>query len=171
MEWGRAVFYLLLLLPGMVGRTHLLDARPGGAERLIVASLRGDDRHAGALRGHNPEAAGSRIWQTGNYIQRQVERWTKHIARPRPMICRGEKLIEGLPSTLAGTDSRIDCHGDYRSDNPSTHRMRRGGLGVGLGNWPTIGEYAADSLAAMSWAMYPCEGDPACRSRSRSSRF
>ena len=54
----------------------------------------------------------------GNYIARQVSRWTKqYIASETQDIPAMNKLIDWLPSNIPDEDETSIVHGDYRLDN------------------------------------------------------
>jgi aminoglycoside phosphotransferase (APT) family kinase protein len=71
--------------------------------------------------------------RTGQYIQRQIHRWTSSTAPPRlERIESMERLISGCPSTSA-EDSTTLVHGDFRLGTAwCTHRAAHH-RGAGLG--------------------------------------
>lgn len=54
----------------------------------------------------------------GNYVSRQIERWTKqyHSSKTHEII-EMDKLMSWLPSQVPETDTTTVVHGDYRIDN------------------------------------------------------
>ncbi|WP_157220788.1 phosphotransferase family protein [Flavisphingomonas formosensis] len=95
----------------------------------------------------------------GNYMQRQVERWTRQYRLSQtddvPEI---EKLIEWLPRTLPEQSGVAIIHGDYRIDNlifaPETPDV----LAVLDWELATLGDPLADfTYLAMCWVL-PSDG-------------
>jgi len=63
----------------------------------------------------------------GNYMGRQVERWTKQYKASETIhIPEMEKLIEWLPKTLPEQEKTSIVHGDYRLDNMIFHPTEPG---------------------------------------------
>ena len=97
---------------------------------------------------------------SGNYVQRQVQRWTKQYrAAQTDDIAEVEKLIDWLPqATPAQTRSSI-IHGDFRIDNVIFAADRPEPRAVLDWELATIGDPLADfAYFAMAWIM-PNMGD------------
>ncbi|WOF42518.1 phosphotransferase family protein [Sphingopyxis indica] len=113
-----------------------------------------------ALHMIDHEAAGlGDFGAPGNYLERQVHRWTKQYrAAQTDEIPEVEQLIAWLPLTIPAQDRKAIIHGDYRIDNvivaPDAPRARA------VIDWElaTIGDPLADfAYFAMAWVM-PHEG-------------
>jgi len=91
----------------------------------------------------------------GNYIGRQVERWTKQYrASQTGEIAEVEKLIEWLPRTVPEQSRTCIIHGDYRIDN--IIYAADGPQVRAILDWElaTIGDPLADfAYLAMNWAL------------------
>ena len=89
----------------------------------------------------------------GNYMGRQVERWTKQYkASETAHIPEMERLIEWLPKTLPAQERTSIVHGDYRLDNmifdPTEPKV------IAVLDWElsTLGEPLADfTYLLMNW--------------------
>ena len=93
----------------------------------------------------------------GNYVARQVERWTKQYrAAQTDEIADVERLIEWLPRSAPEQRCTSIIHGDYRIDNliyASDSPQVRAVLDWELA---TIGDPVADfAYLAMNWVMEP----------------
>lgn len=148
-----AVFYLMELV---VGRTFwdgaLLDLP--NAERRPIYNMMIDTM--AALHNVDFEAAGlGDFGRPGNYVERQVLRWTKQYrASQTDEIPEIERLIEWLPRTVPPQTRTSIIHGDYRIDNllfaPDMPRVRA------VLDWElaTIGDPLADfAYLAMNWVI------------------
>lgn len=89
----------------------------------------------------------------GNYVARQVERWTKQYrASQTDEVIEVEKLIEWLPRTVPEQSRTCIIHGDYRIDN----LIYDGPQVRAVLDWElaTIGDPLADfTYLAMNWAL------------------
>jgi aminoglycoside phosphotransferase (APT) family kinase protein len=93
----------------------------------------------------------------GNYIERQVARWTKQYrAAETERIDAAEQLIEWLPRHIPAAGETRIVHGDYRIDNvifhPSEPRI------VAVLDWElsTLGDPLCDfAYHCMTWRMDP----------------
>ena len=91
--------------------------------------------------------------KTGNYLARQIARWTKQYrASETEKIEAMERLIEWLPENIPADDETTIVHGDYRLDNlifhPTDPRI------VAVLDWElsTLGHPLADfAYHCMSW--------------------
>jgi len=89
----------------------------------------------------------------GNYMGRQVERWTKQYkASETTLIPEMEKLIEWLPATLPAQERTSIVHGDYRLDNMIFHPTKPEVIAVLDWELSTLGEPLADfTYLLMNW--------------------
>ena len=148
-----AVFYLMEMVEGRIFWDGMLPDVPKVARRAHYEAM--IDTMA-ALHALDPEAPGlADFGRPGNYIQRQVERWTKqyHASRTDDLP-EVERLIEWLPRSLPEQSRASIVHGDYRIDNliyaPGAPRV----LAVLDWELATIGDPLADfTYLAMSWVM------------------
>ncbi|HQR12047.1 MAG TPA: phosphotransferase [Casimicrobiaceae bacterium] len=97
--------------------------------------------------------------RAGNYIERQVARWTKQYqtgsAGRMPSM---DRLIEWLPAHVpAGDETRI-VHGDYRLDNVIFHPSEPRILAVLDWELSTLGHPLSDfAYQVMAWRLAPEE--------------
>jgi len=89
----------------------------------------------------------------GNYMGRQVERWTKQYkASETTLIPEMERLIEWLPATLPAQERTSIVHGDYRLDNMIFHPTKPEVIAVLDWELSTLGEPLADfTYLLMNW--------------------
>lgn len=108
------------------------------------------------LHAVDPEEAGLGDYGApGNYIERQVGRWTKQYrASQTAELTAVERLIEFLPDTVPEQERVSIIHGDYRIDNliyaPDRAEVRA------ILDWElsTLGDPLADfTYLAMNWAL------------------
>jgi len=100
------------------------------------------------------EAIGlSEFGRPGNYMGRQVERWTKQYkASETTLIPEMERLIEWLPATLPAQERTSIVHGDYRLDNMIFHPTKPEVIAVLDWELSTLGEPLADfTYLLMNW--------------------
>ena len=82
----------------------------------VIAQLHGIDYNAIGL---------ADFGKPGNYIARQVDRWTKQYrASETEKIESMDHLIEWLPKNIPAGDETVIVHGDYRLDNTIFHSSR-----------------------------------------------
>lgn len=158
---GRA-FYLMEFLEGNIYWDQSLpthkkqDRKEIYAEmNRVIASLHSADFRSLGLAGFE---------RPGNYLQRQISRWSKqYAASASEPIEEMELLMDWLPRNLpsSAADPKLACvvHGDYRLDNivftPGSSRV------AGVLDWElwTIGHAFADfSYHLLSWFTPPEEG-------------
>jgi len=91
----------------------------------------------------------------GNYIERQINRWTKQYrASETERIEAMENLIEWLPKNIPAGDETTIVHGDYRMDNVMFHPTEPKILAVLDWELSTLGHPLADfSYHCMTWRM------------------
>jgi len=89
----------------------------------------------------------------GNYMGRQVERWTKQYKASETVhIPEIEKLIEWLPKTLPEQEKTSIVHGDYRLDNMIFHPTEPRVIAVLDWELSTLGDPLADfTYLLMNW--------------------
>jgi aminoglycoside phosphotransferase (APT) family kinase protein len=93
----------------------------------------------------------------GNYIERQINRWTKQYrASETERIEAMENLIEWLPKNIPAGDETTIVHGDYRMDNVMFHPTEPKILAVLDWELSTLGHPLADfSYHCMTWRLTP----------------
>ncbi|MGH6888726.1 MAG: phosphotransferase family protein [Rhizomicrobium sp.] len=93
----------------------------------------------------------------GNYIARQVARWTKQYrASETGTIAAMDRLIAWLPEHLPPDERSAIVHGDFRLDNMILHPDRPEILAVLDWELSTIGDPVADfTYHLMQWQMPP----------------
>lgn len=89
----------------------------------------------------------------GNYMGRQVERWTKQYkASETEHIEEMERLIKWLPESLPEQERTSIVHGDYRLDNMVLHATEPRVVAVLDWELSTLGEPLADfTYLLMNW--------------------
>ena len=132
-------------LPGMTpsGRAALYDEM----NRVIAALHRVDYQAAGLADYGKP----------GNYLARQIGRWTKQYqASETETIEAMNRLIAWLPQNIPPADETAIVHGDYRMDNLIFHPSEPRILAVLDWELSTLGNPLADfSYHCMSWHIPP----------------
>src|SRR6218665_2552165 len=114
------------------------------------------NRVIAALHTVDPVAVGLGDYgKPGNYIERQVARWTKQYkAAETEKIDAADNLIDWLPQHIpAGDETRI-VHGDYRLDNMVFHPTEPRVLAVLDWELSTLGHPMVDfAYHCMTWRM------------------
>ena len=97
--------------------------------------------------------------RTGNYIERQVARWSKQYqAAGADRIDAMDRLIEWLPSHIPDGDETSIVHGDYRLDNVIFHPTEPRILAVLDWELSTLGHPLSDfAYQVMAWRLSPQE--------------
>ena len=97
--------------------------------------------------------------RTGNYIERQVARWSKQYqAAGAARIDAMDRLIEWLPSHIPEGDETRIVHGDYRIDNVIFHPTEPRILAVLDWELSTLGHPLSDfAYQVMAWRLGPQE--------------
>ena len=119
----------------------------------VITALHGVDHHAAGLAGYG---------RPGQYLKRQIERWTRQyrasqigISEP---IAAMEHLIEWLPAHLPEADETALVHGDFRIDNLIFHPHEPRVLAVLDWELSTLGDPLADfAYHCMTWRVTPAE--------------
>jgi aminoglycoside phosphotransferase (APT) family kinase protein len=144
-------FYVMDCVEGRVLWDPLLPGLPKHERSAIwdelnrvIALLHTTDWKALGLEGFGKE---------GNYIERQVGRWTKqYLASETEKIAAMDNLIAWLPKNIPASDATTIVHGDYRLDNTIFHPTEPRLLAVLDWELSTLGEPLADfSYHCMSW--------------------
>ena len=93
----------------------------------------------------------------GNYIERQVARWTKQYrASETERVEAMDNLIEWLPKNIPPETGTTVVHGDYRLDNTIFHPSEPRILAVLDWELSTLGDPLADfAYHCMSWHIPP----------------
>ncbi|MGE0873691.1 MAG: phosphotransferase family protein [Burkholderiales bacterium] len=114
----------------------------------VIALLHGIDYSAVGLAGFG---------KPGNYIARQVDRWTKQYrASETQKIDAMDRLIDWLPANIPPGDETVVVHGDFRLDNTVFHPREPRVLAVLDWELSTLGHPLADfAYHAMSWHIPP----------------
>ena len=130
-------------------------ARPARAEQRariydelnrVIAALHSVDHAAVGLGDYG---------KPGNYIERQIARWTKQYQRRRDRtIDAVDRLIEWLPQHIPPATRPRIVHGDYRLDNVIFHPTEPRILAVLDWELSTLGHPLADfAYHCMTWRM------------------
>jgi aminoglycoside phosphotransferase (APT) family kinase protein len=114
----------------------------------VIARLHGLDYQALGLEGFG---------KPGNYIERQVARWTKQYrASETERVPAMDNLIEWLPKNIPPETGTTVVHGDYRLDNTIFHPTEPRILAVLDWELSTLGDPLADfAYHCMSWHIPP----------------
>jgi len=148
-----SMFYLMEMVDGRTFWDGTLPELPASDRRAYYESM--IDTMA-ALHAIDYQATGlGDFAPPGNYVQRQVARWTKQYrAAQTDQIREIEWLIDWLPNTVPEQTSTSIIHGDYRIDNllydPADPQV------IAVLDWElaTIGDPLADfAYLAMNWAL------------------
>ena len=93
----------------------------------------------------------------GNYIERQVARWSKQYqAAAAERIPAMDRLIEWLPRHVPPGDETAIVHGDYRLDNVIFHPTEPRVLAVLDWELSTLGHPLSDfAYQVMAWRLTP----------------
>ena len=119
----------------------------------VIATLHGVDHHAAGLAGYG---------RPGQYLKRQIERWTWQYRASQTglsePITAMERLIEWLPAHLPESDETSLVHGDFRIDNLIFHPHEPRVLAVLDWELSTLGHPLADfAYHCMTWRVTPAE--------------
>src|SRR5580693_1536073 len=114
------MFYVMEMVEGRILWDQSLPAcAPAERHAIHMAAV----RTLAALHNTDYEAIGlSDFGRTGNYMSRQISRWTKQYkASETQHLETIERLIEWLPRTVPEDDQSSIVHADYRLDNMVIH--------------------------------------------------
>jgi aminoglycoside phosphotransferase (APT) family kinase protein len=111
-----SAFYVMEYVEGRIFRDPTLPAVSAAERGPIYAEM---NRVIAELHSLDPNAIGLADYgRAGNYIERQVQRWTKQYrASQTEDIPAMDRLIEWLPQHIPRDDETRIVHGDYRLDN------------------------------------------------------
>jgi aminoglycoside phosphotransferase (APT) family kinase protein len=114
----------------------------------VIAKLHLVDYRAVGLEGFG---------KPGNYIERQVGRWTKqYLASETERVEAMNSLIEWLPKNIPPETGTTVVHGDFRLDNAIFHPTEAKILAVLDWELSTLGDPLADfAYHCMSWHIPP----------------
>ena len=146
-------FYIMDCVEGRIIWDPLL---PGMTNEERVAHYSELNRVMAALHSVDPNAIGlSDYGKPGNYIERQVARWTKQYkAAETEPIEAADRLIEWLPKYIPKLDETRIVHGDYRFDNVIFHPTEPRILAVLDWELSTLGHPLVDfAYHCMTWRM------------------
>ena len=134
--------------PALPGMTRAERARIWEEQNRVIALLHSIDYRAVGL-----EAFG----KPGNYIARQVERWSKQYrASETGKIEAMDHLIAWLPHNIPPEAGTAVVHGDYRLDNLIFHPAEARILAVLDWELSTLGDPLADfAYHCMGWHIPP----------------
>nr|XP_042708386.1 acyl-CoA dehydrogenase family member 10 isoform X4 [Chrysemys picta bellii] len=113
-------FYLMEYCTGHIYKDHSLPGLDPGQRRAIYTAM---NKVLCKIHRVDLKAAGLEDYgKHGNYVQRQVQTWTKQYrATETHAIPAMERLIEWLPLHLPGNQKTTVVHGDFRLDNLIFH--------------------------------------------------
>lgn len=150
-------FYVMEFVQGRVFWDPSLPGLTSAHRTAIYDEL---GRVMAALHSVDYPAAGLQDFgRPGNYLSRQIERWTRQYrACESERIDEMERLIEWLPAHLPAREETALVHGDYRIDNvifdPTESRI----LAVLDWELSTLGDPLADfAYHCMTWRVSPDE--------------
>jgi aminoglycoside phosphotransferase (APT) family kinase protein len=144
-------FYIMDMVEGRILWDQTLpQCEPSERRAIFMAKI----KTLADLHNTDYEAIGlSDFGRPGNYMGRQVERWTKQYkASETQLIPEMERLIEWLPATLPAQERTSVVHGDYRLDNMIFHPTEPRVTAVLDWELSTLGEPLADfTYLLMNW--------------------
>ncbi|WP_304167367.1 phosphotransferase family protein [Phenylobacterium aquaticum] len=145
------MFYVMDMVEGRILWDQSLPAyEPAERHAIYMAKL----KTLADLHNTDVEAVGlSDYGRPGNYMGRQVDRWTKQYrASETVKIDEIERLIEYLPASVPAQERTSVVHGDYRLDNMVLHPTEPKVIAVLDWELSTLGEPLADfTYLLMNW--------------------
>ena len=150
-------FYIMEYVAGRVFWDQSLPGLQPDERRAIYDEM---NRVIAALHQVDYEKAGLGSYgKPGNYLQRQIARWTKQYrASETEKIEAMERLMEWLPQHIPPDDETRVVHGDYRLDNVIFHPTEPRILAVLDWELSTLGHPLADfAYHCMYWRLLPGE--------------
>jgi aminoglycoside phosphotransferase (APT) family kinase protein len=149
------IFYVMDYLPG---RIYANRSMPGVDREHRRAAFLDIARVLGRLHRVVPAAVGlGDFGRPGNYVGRQIERWTKqyHAAEPEPEPAM-DSLIQWLAGHPAVADETTIAHGDYRLGNLIFHPTEPRVVAVLDWELSTLGHPLADlAYCCLPWRTAP----------------
>jgi aminoglycoside phosphotransferase (APT) family kinase protein len=152
------MFYVMDCVDGRVIWDPTLPGMTPAERQAHYAEL---GRVIAALHRVDPAAVGLADYgKPGNYIERQVARWTKQYrAAETEKIEAVEGLIDWLPAHIPPGDETAIVHGDYRFDNVIFHPTEPRILALLDWELSTLGHPLVDfAYHCMTWHMSAGEG-------------
>ena len=146
-------FFVMEYVEGRILWDPTLPGMTRGERAAHYAEL---NRVIAALHCFDYEAAGlSGFGRPGNYIERQIARWTKQYqAAAADRIPAMDRLIEWLPHHVPPGDETRVVHGDYRIDNVIFHPAEPRVLAVLDWELSTLGHPLSDfAYQVMAWRL------------------
>jgi len=150
-----SAFFLMEYVDGRIFRDPTLPSLPKDARGPLYDEM---NRVIAELHSLDPVALGvGDFGRAGNYIQRQVQRWTsQYRASQTEDIPAMERLIEWLPLHIPPGDETRIVHGDFRLDNMIFHPEEPRILAVLDWELSTLGHPLADfAYHCLSWYRSP----------------
>ncbi len=147
-------FFLMDFLDGHIYWDLLLEDKSPEDRKEIYKNK---NKVISELHKVNYEKVGlSSFGKPGNYVARQVSRWTKqYLASETQNIDSMNNLIEWLPKNIPDDDQTCIVHGDYRLDNMVFNNQNEV-LGVLDWELSTLGHPIADfNYHCLSWRSSP----------------
>jgi len=148
-------FYIMDYVPGRIfwdpslpGMNPLQRAAIFAEMNRVISALHSVDVQAVALADYG---------RPGNYIARQVARWSKQYqASETEKIVAMDKLIDWLPEHIPGGEETSLVHGDFRIDNLIFHPSEAKILAVLDWELSTLGHPLADfAYHCLAWRLAP----------------
>ncbi|MBX3619668.1 MAG: phosphotransferase [Rhizobacter sp.] len=146
-------FYIMDCVDGRILWDPLLPGMSNAERQAHYSEL---NRVMAALHRVDPNAIGLADYgKPGNYVERQVARWTKQYkAAETETIEAADRLIEWLPKYIPQGDEVAIVHGDYRFDNVIFHPTEPRILAVLDWELSTLGHPLVDfAYHCMTWRM------------------
>jgi aminoglycoside phosphotransferase (APT) family kinase protein len=134
--------------PALPGITRAQRAAIWDEQNRVIAQLHLVDYRAVGLEDFG---------KPGNYIARQVERWSKQYrASETQRVEAMDHLIDWLPKNIPPSETTTVVHGDFRLDNTIFHPTEPRILAVLDWELSTLGDPLADfAYHCMSWHIPP----------------
>ena len=151
---GRA-FFVMEFVAGRVLWDQSLPAIDRAGRQAIYAEM---NRVISALHSVDPAVAGlADFGRAGNYLERQVSRWTRQYqaSRTGPMEAM-DRLMAWLPAHIPAEDATAVVHGDFRMDNLVFHPEEPRILAILDWELSTLGNPLADfAYHCLAWHIPP----------------
>uniref|UniRef100_F7CEA1 Aminoglycoside phosphotransferase domain-containing protein n=1 Tax=Monodelphis domestica TaxID=13616 RepID=F7CEA1_MONDO len=136
-------FYVMEYCPGQIYKDASLPGMEPSQRKAVytamnqvLCQLHGVDIQAAALEDYG---------QQGDYVQRQVQIWTKQYRTSETStIPAMERLIEWLPQHLPQTQKTTVVHGDFRLDNLIFHPEKAEVIAILDWEFSTLGDPLSD---------------------------
>lgn len=137
-------FYVMEHVAGRIFRQPLCPQAKDNEERAAIYDAMNDT--LARLHKVDWKAAGLKSFgKTGNYMARQIGRWSKQYEASRTHdIPSMDKLLEWLPANIPASDETTIAHGDFRLENMIIHPTAPKVLAVLDWELSTLGHPLAD---------------------------